>query len=552
MNFRITTGLNFRVASTTLLATLLVNGYAVTCCMGAGSSEAANLQWRRALMTRSNDAVAPSVRPSPQVVRWQTQPRFVDDKQQAAPLGAFSEPGEKREISGVHATHFTGQSTAEPNGFTVPVAVNQIARPATNQPVAGGQQRGVQESTKKPLRQSLVGHLADPYDPFDEGRQVYGRQDQFAGIIDERGEGPRVDRAEPPEPVAGGQVVFESDRVVKNRLAAAESDGVPAIQNSLNQYVLNNGEEVLKPDEYASDFDLAGPNLGCVECSCGATSCCDSGCCGESFDRRGWRNWHQGIFPDTRELILFGGVQAFKGPLDRDRDSGNFGFHEGFNWSAKLPWWYSSRIGYQIGYQAVHSQFHGSKKGETSGGHTQNFFTAGLFRRPECGGVQYGIVWDTLRDDRDHSLSYHQVRSEIGLVNPNGREIGFHATAHTNDASNTATPYHALDQFFFYYRIHRQRGGELRFLGGWARQGKGIVGADGIMPLSDRWSLASRFRYLIPKGGTAGTDADEEGWNLSMNLVWHLGCRARSCDANRYRPLFNVADNGSLMVDDQP
>jgi hypothetical protein len=426
-----------------------------------------------------------------------------------------------------------------------------MARPATNQPVAGGQQRGVEQSAKKSLRQSSFGHLAGPYDPFDEGRQVNGCQDQFSGIIDERGEGPRVNRAEPPEPVAGGQVVFESDRVVKNQLAVAESDSAPAIQSSLDQYVLNNGEEVLKPDEYPSDFDLAGPDLGCVECSCGATSCCDSGCCDESFGRGGWRDWHRGVFPDTRELILFGGVQAFKGPLDRDRDSGNFGFHEGFNWSAKLPWWYSSRIGYQIGYQAVHSQFHGSKHGETSGGHTQNFVTAGLFRRPECGGVQYGIVWDTLRDDRDHSLSYHQVRSEIGLVNPYGREIGFHATAHTNDASNTATPYHALDQFFFYYRIHRQRGGELRFFGGWARQDKGIVGADGIVPLSDRWSLASRFRYLIPEGAP-GADAKQEGWNLSMNLVWHLGCRARSCDANRYRPLFNVADNGSLMVDDQP
>ena len=532
MNFPITTGMNFRVASTTLLAALLVNGYAVTYCVGAGSSETANLQWRRALVTRSNDSVAPSARPSPQMIRWQTQPRFV---------------GEKRETSPVRATHFTDQSTAEPNGFTVPATVNQIARPA----VAGGQQGGVEQSAKKPLRQSSVGHLADPYDPFDEGRLVHGRQDQFAGTIDERGQGPRIDRAEPPEPVAGGQVVFQSDRVVEKQTAAAETDGTVAIQSSLNQYVLNNGEEVLKPDEYPSDFDLSGPNCDCVECSCGVSPCCDSDRCG-CGDSRGWRNWDWSVFPDTRELVLFGGVQAFKGPLDRDRDSGNFGFHEGFNWSAKLPWWYSSRVGYQIGYQAVHSQLHGSEQGERSGGHTQNFITAGLFRRPECGGVQYGIVWDTLRDDRDHSLNYHQVRSEIGLVNSYGREIGFHATVHTNDASSTLTPYHALDQFFFYYRIHRQRGGELRFFGGWAHQNKGIVGADGIVPLSDRWSLASQFRYLIPEEDALGTGAEQEGWNLSMNLVWHLGCRARSCDANRYRPLFNVADNGSLMVDDQP
>ena len=36
-------------------------------------------------------------------------------------------------------------------------------------------------------------------------------------------------------------------------------------------------------------------------------------------------------------VALYGGVHGFKGPFDRERDSGNFGFQEGFNLGAKVP-----------------------------------------------------------------------------------------------------------------------------------------------------------------------------------------------------------------------
>lgn len=539
MNLPMTTRLHIRVALTTLLATLVVNGYAVTHCTGATPAESAGLQWRRGLMTHSTDADARSARPSPQAVRWSMQPRFVDDQQPVVPRSFVSEVGQKDEASEVGAS----RTVAEPNRFAVPVTVNQIARSATSQMAPGRDQRDVEQSVRKPLSQPSVDQLSASYDPFEKRRQV-----------DTRGQRPGAGQVEIPEPVAGGQVVFRSDRAVDKQDANSETNHAVNIQASLNQYALNDGEEGLAPEEYPANFNLSGPGCGCLECSCGVSSYCDSDWCdgGDCCGRRTWRDWYWGHFPDTRELILFGGVQAFKGPLDRNRDSGNFGFHEGFNWSAKLPWWVSSRIGYQIGYQAVHSQLHGSESGDTSSAHTQSFVTAGLFRRPECAGLQYGVVWDALRDDRDTSLDYHQVRSEIGLVNQFGREIGFQATVHTNESSSTAIPYHALDQFFFYYRIHRQEGGELRLFGGWTQQDKGIVGGDGIVPLSDRWSLASQFRYVIPGADDSSSAAEQEHWNLSMNLVWHLGRRARACDANRYRPLFNVANNGSLMVDDRP
>ena len=36
-----------------------------------------------------------------------------------------------------------------------------------------------------------------------------------------------------------------------------------------------------------------------------------------------------------------------------------------------------------------------------------------------------------------------------------------------------------------------------------------------------------------------------------MALVWHWDGAARRCHSNCYRPLFNVADNGSLIIDDR-
>jgi hypothetical protein len=51
-------------------------------------------------------------------------------------------------------------------------------------------------------------------------------------------------------------------------------------------------------------------------------------------------------------------------------------------------------------------------------------------------------------------------------------------------------------------------------------------------------------------GGNIG--AREEAWNVAINLVWHWKDQARSCHSSPYRPLFNVADNGTMIIDDRP
>lgn len=297
-----------------------------------------------------------------------------------------------------------------------------------------------------------------------------------------------------------------------------------------------------------------GAPCGCGDIGCGGT--CGIGCgdgvgCGDAC----------GVpvvlcLPPIKELTIFGGVQAFKNPLDgANRDRGNFGFNEGFNLGGSMSWLGVPAVGYQLGYRATHNQLHGDDDSNTSDGHTQQFFTGGLFHRKPV-GLQYGVVYDLLQDERQGSMDFGQIRGLISITNPCGHEIGFQFASKLNENTvmiGTLPPvtYHSTNQYLFFYRKHGCQGGELRFFGGFDDDSKGILGADASIPLTDRWSLNTGFTYLIPEEDGGGLGAEEEAWNLGMNLVWHYGKRAKQCYNGQYRPMFDVADNGSMIIDDR-
>ncbi|MCA9240246.1 MAG: hypothetical protein KDA37_08605 [Planctomycetales bacterium] len=331
------------------------------------------------------------------------------------------------------------------------------------------------------------------------------------------------------------------------------------------------------------------PGCGCVEPGCGcvdgccdmptcgfpeADCCCgDVGCCGECCgdgcgDCCGCGEPHclggcveRGAIPlciyipPIKEVTAFGGVHGFKGGLDQYRDRGNFGFHEGVNLGGKMAWLPWPGLGYQVGYQAVHSQMHGSSvDANYYDSHTQHFLTAGLFRR-SCVGFQYGVVYDMMRDERIESTSFHQVRGLLSVTNPKGHEIGFQFNVSSdserltgNNGTDTWT-YQPIDQYLGFWRFNSCHGGDFRaFAGGGG--GYGILGGDLYAPLNNSWSLQTGFTYFIPDGSVNTMTATEEGWNLSINLVWHYGCSAKRFFNSPWRPMFNVADNGSFFVED--
>jgi hypothetical protein len=91
--------------------------------------------------------------------------------------------------------------------------------------------------------------------------------------------------------------------------------------------------------------------------------------------------------------------------------------------------------------------------------------------------------------------------------------------------------------------------------GGASGNGDGLVGSSMRAPMTRSLALEGTFTYLIPKQTERAT-VDEVGtlstfgpaaWNVSVNLVYYPAGRARRSLASPYRPLFDVADNGSMI-----
>lgn len=311
--------------------------------------------------------------------------------------------------------------------------------------------------------------------------------------------------------------------------------------------------------------DLGAPyDIGCGCEPCGHPCCgdaCGMGCgcgdgCVQSSCMGGCRE--RGCVPlclyvpPITDATIFAGVQGFKGPLDWNRDRGNFGFHEGFNLGGKMCWLPIDGLGFQAGYQAMQNQLSGDGQANTSESHHQHFLTAGLFRRA-CAGLQGGLVYDWMRDERVQAADFSQIRGEVGIVNPRGHEIGFTFGVHIDDSQLlNQRSYQSTDWYLVYYRMKCDCSGEVRAFAGFDDGDRGVVGTDFLVALNPRWSLQGGFTYYIPSEDNQGEGAEQEGWNIGLNLVWNYGCRAKSSINSPYRPLFNVADNGTMFIDDRP
>jgi hypothetical protein len=286
-------------------------------------------------------------------------------------------------------------------------------------------------------------------------------------------------------------------------------------------------------------------------------SCVDCGdvACGSRVNR-GSDYWCFPVcLPRFRDLSVWGGVHGFKGPRDSPlfggSGDGNFGFQEGVNLGGKTPLvgLLFPGLSYQAGYQAVQSHLSGTSGGQTES-REQDFVTIGFFRRVPA-GLQFGAAWDYMNDDWIREADFQQIRYEISIKSQRGREIGFTGSTHTNSSTIGAFEFQAVDQYKFFFRCNH-RSADLRFWGGFSNDSEAIFGGDCYVPFNDRWSMQSGFNYLIPDGESGTVGAREEAWNIGMNLVWHYGRGANEARTNPHRPLFNIADNGSMFIDQTP
>lgn len=252
------------------------------------------------------------------------------------------------------------------------------------------------------------------------------------------------------------------------------------------------------------------------------------------------------------ESSVFVGPQSFKGPIDQGRN-GNFGFHEGFNLAGQFL--RMKGIGYQAGAQFVQSNFLGDTvSGDLGSNRRQSFVTAGLFHRAfRNRGLQFGAVWDYVDDVYYVRSRGAQVRGEISVLGPYCHELGFWGAFGVRNDSvtdrNGIQDLKVTDLYAAFYRYNLSNGGQGRVWGGASGAGDGLFGADFRVPLSNRWDLNGGFNYLIPKQGSNSNGLAQEGWGLTMNLVWYPFRRHEGVHNTPYRPLFNVADNNVFMFD---
>jgi hypothetical protein len=320
-----------------------------------------------------------------------------------------------------------------------------------------------------------------------------------------------------------------------------------------------------------------GPGGSCGASGCGASACCGGPCdnyyeygrpglldgiIGGLFHYPGWCQNKDGCYQPyglwrpwavLDESSVFLGTTSFKGPVDQGQN-GNFGFQEGVNIAGSLLDWCG--IGYQLGANFVQSNFHGDfVETVRTTSRDQQFITVGLFHRAWYGhGLQFGVAYDWMRDHYYVQYDISQIRGEISYLANGGHEVGFWGTTSNNTVvvnSNNLRIQQTLETtniYAFFYRYNLCNGSQGRFWAGGAGTRQGIVGADFRVPVTNRWDLTGRFNYIIPNAPAGLQGLQQETWGMGVNLVWYPGRARHGIHNGPYRPLFNVADNSTLMI----
>lgn len=312
--------------------------------------------------------------------------------------------------------------------------------------------------------------------------------------------------------------------------------------------------------------------MGCDTMGCDTVGCdsvgCDSMGCGPSG---GWINeCYPILLPIKRinwnDFEFFAGTHAFSGPanfagpgannIDRE-GSASFGIHEGFNF-ARRSFLFGGGISSQFGLRATHSNASGAEFTDDS--RNQIFLTGGFFRRVDY-GFQGGVVVDYLNDKWYYNANLTQWRAQLGWKHDPYNEIGYQYFGALGDDVSTGTinlgagatavsvNLDPTDQHRIFYRRYFKRGGTGELFAGGTDESDGLLGALLDIPLFDSVAMRTGVTYLNPQSGT-GRDNQQESWNLSWGFVWYP---CGSCARSPYdRPMFDVADNGTFMVDRVP
>ena len=268
-----------------------------------------------------------------------------------------------------------------------------------------------------------------------------------------------------------------------------------------------------------------------------------------------WLDRFGGLF---RNGEYFAGAMAFRGPgfnvAGQQIDDGNYGFYGGANFGIPLCRLTCGILSGQLGIRSNQSNFDGSSFSPDN--RDQLFITAGFYRRVDY-GIQIGVVADILHEEWFLETDLVQIRTDIGWVYGNGGVLGFRSTnAAQGDVtqgiingtrfSNFQTT--VVDQYRFYYRHSARDGGFAEVGLGWTEDDHFIASLDFDLQITDCVGMQSGFAYFLGDDQAVGAVAspDNDAWNIYVGLVWRP--QGRGWWGNYDRPLFDVVDNGSMLM----
>jgi hypothetical protein len=101
---------------------------------------------------------------------------------------------------------------------------------------------------------------------------------------------------------------------------------------------------------------------------------------------------------------------------------------------------------------------------------------------------------------------------------------------------------------FFRTRLFGSGAGEARLMAGLTGESDGIIGGQTRLPLMNGWAVESEFTYLIPDEPTGRGGNEMESWNVAIGLAWYPGSLACGECFRYHRPMFDVANNGSMIL----
>ena len=374
-------------------------------------------------------------------------------------------------------------------------------------------------------------------------------------------------------PVIGETIIDGGAPIVHGSIIEGEHiiEGGHIIDGPIGSSIV--GNEIIVGDSYGGvvteDYSAAG-GCGCDTGSCDGgcgdvgESYFDGGCCGRGGCPEGtpcFLNRFGNIF---RRAEYFGGFTAFRSNLFTALDGSNnlvddssHGVFAGFNVGVPLCRLSCGLFSGQFGVRTVNTNFGGAEF--TDDDRNQIFITTGIFRRVDY-GLQLGVVADILREEWFSNVDVVQVRGEIGYVWQNGTSFGFRFASNADDDETEGV---FNDQFFpnrlvttndwyrFFIRHEVARGGYGEVFGGWTDNEQGIIGLDFDFPLTDRIAFQSGFTYYLSDDeipANQGFLGGEPNDSFNAFVGFSLRPQGRKYYRNYDRPLFDVADNGTLTV----